>query len=281
MVEKGLLRLYKKKGSVTIELGKLGRGSLIGEMSLVDGQPRSATVQALEDCVLTVISGDVFDKILNKAPPWFTAIIKTLCRRLREADIRLKLSRSSLDAANTANLLILIEKKNSSELKTDLIDLKFVKKELIDILGISHIQIDLILKDLENKGIVEIANNKIIILDPRKLTFYSKYLHTAASPKSKPLPSFSPAGISLMSLLVKCAQKTNKRNERDETVIYLKELEGDLQNIKILESNESCLDELLKNNMIKKDGNKENVRIIFKSGLLEEAVFYEDFKKTP
>lgn len=64
----------------------LGPGQFFGEMSLIDGGPRSATVEATTPMRLLVIGHREFWELLTEAPPISRRIMRTLSARLREAD---------------------------------------------------------------------------------------------------------------------------------------------------------------------------------------------------
>ena len=85
----GIFRTNKLTG-MDYDIGQLDAGGFFGEMSLVDDQPRSATVKALTDCVLFYIPKDRFQMFLNESPDlrrrFYEACIKTLVLRLRELD---------------------------------------------------------------------------------------------------------------------------------------------------------------------------------------------------
>jgi CRP-like cAMP-binding protein len=62
---------------------ELGSGDFFGEMALIDGEPRSATVVAVNDLFLMVIPRAKFLKLLEAEPKIAVAIMATLTRRLR------------------------------------------------------------------------------------------------------------------------------------------------------------------------------------------------------
>ena len=64
-------------------LGVLGRSEIFGEMGLIDGLPRSATVTALEDCVMSVCSQETFNNLADHNPESLIPIFKVLVGRLR------------------------------------------------------------------------------------------------------------------------------------------------------------------------------------------------------
>ncbi len=75
-------------GSVQItrrgeSLAVLGTRDHFGEMSILDGEPRSATATAVNDCLLLKISQEDFHDILSSHFDTALAVIKTLSRNLR------------------------------------------------------------------------------------------------------------------------------------------------------------------------------------------------------
>ena len=65
---------------------RIGPGEFFGEMSLVDGGPRSANVDAATDMRLLVVGRREFWQLLHEAPSLGQKIMETLSRRLRDAE---------------------------------------------------------------------------------------------------------------------------------------------------------------------------------------------------
>jgi len=76
-----------RKGSKTI--AKLSRGQFFGEMSLLDSQPRSATVEAAEPTKCLIMTLWVWSGFLETQPKLAMSVMKELARRLRETDQKL------------------------------------------------------------------------------------------------------------------------------------------------------------------------------------------------
>jgi CRP/FNR family transcriptional regulator/CRP/FNR family cyclic AMP-dependent transcriptional regulator len=68
------------------ERERLGPGDFFGEMALVDGEPRSATVVAETDLRLLVIRREHFWKLLDTVPDLTRRILMTLSRRVRRVE---------------------------------------------------------------------------------------------------------------------------------------------------------------------------------------------------
>jgi CRP/FNR family transcriptional regulator, cyclic AMP receptor protein len=70
------------------EVRTLGPGDYFGEISMIDGRPRSATITAADHLTTLVIPHQEFDRILGDEPDFARALLVTLCARLREAEGR-------------------------------------------------------------------------------------------------------------------------------------------------------------------------------------------------
>jgi CRP-like cAMP-binding protein len=64
-------------------VAQMTAGDFFGEMSLIDGQPRSATVVAVDDVVLFTLGSSDFESLLN-IPYVARAALESLAKRLRE-----------------------------------------------------------------------------------------------------------------------------------------------------------------------------------------------------
>ena len=78
-------------GSVRIEregrmLNTLRDGDFLGEISLLDGGPRTATAVADSECQLLVLTYPRFQQLLDAAPEVRTAVLEEVGRRLRMLD---------------------------------------------------------------------------------------------------------------------------------------------------------------------------------------------------
>ena len=76
-------------GSASVEAGgvtvrTLGVGDFLGEISLIDGGPRTATVTALEPVEALVISRDGFERLMADFPVIRLDVLQALTQRIRE-----------------------------------------------------------------------------------------------------------------------------------------------------------------------------------------------------
>lgn len=85
----GRLRVYVAGDDGTPKMVReLGRGEVIGEMSLYTGEPRSATVVAIRDSVLVALDKPHFDALLARVPQVSVAFTRQIIGRLRTEHLR-------------------------------------------------------------------------------------------------------------------------------------------------------------------------------------------------
>lgn len=90
-VQAGTLSIFKRRGSKESQIGTIYSGEVVGEMSFLDKQPRSASVLANSDCELVEIEGNHFDNVVKSVPKWYSALLNTLLDRLRKANTRIRI----------------------------------------------------------------------------------------------------------------------------------------------------------------------------------------------
>lgn len=97
IIESGRVEiLVQAPGSGKIQsVGTRGAGTMIGEMALVDNAPRTATVKAVENCVLLEITKEDFSGRLQKADPILRMTSQVILARYRDTLTRADISRES------------------------------------------------------------------------------------------------------------------------------------------------------------------------------------------
>ncbi|MEN9354778.1 MAG: hypothetical protein RL318_2103 [Fibrobacterota bacterium] len=88
LVREGKVSVARHHGSGDEVLAELGPGAILGEMSLLDRRPRSATATVLEDAELVMIDGNAWEQVCASLPPWLSAIVRVVVERLRETNVR-------------------------------------------------------------------------------------------------------------------------------------------------------------------------------------------------
>ena len=69
------------------KINELGPGDFIGEMALISGAPRNATVTTTQDSWLLVVTDRQFWELLEQSPQLKTSVIKAMGERLQSLDV--------------------------------------------------------------------------------------------------------------------------------------------------------------------------------------------------
>ncbi|GIW22874.1 MAG: Crp/Fnr family transcriptional regulator [Candidatus Sericytochromatia bacterium] len=151
-------------------LGLLKERDFFGEISLLDGEPRSATAIALEDTETITITRDDFTRLLRSNPDISLKIMFTLCKRLRKADKQVE-SLAFLSAQGRVARVILDLADERGEEKDNKIVIyhRMTRQELANIAGTSRETLTRVLMDFNDNKIINIGKNRIEILDKKRL----------------------------------------------------------------------------------------------------------------
>lgn len=85
IIESGQVEiLIKKDDGRTHKIGTRGPGSIIGEMSIIDNQPRTASIRATEECRVLEISREDFHRRLSSSDPVLQTIMQVILTRYRD-----------------------------------------------------------------------------------------------------------------------------------------------------------------------------------------------------
>ena len=69
-----------------VSLRTMGAGEVFGEMAVLTASPRTASVRALEDCELHVVSAETLQRELEGMKPWMGAVTKALALRFKQRE---------------------------------------------------------------------------------------------------------------------------------------------------------------------------------------------------
>lgn len=145
----------------------LGPGEFFGEMGLIDDEPRSATVVAIEPCELLYIAKRDFKKCLAENFDMAMAVMRGLVRRLREADRKIG-SLALLDVYGRVARALLDMAEEGAEFK--LIRNKVSRQDLAKVVGASREMVSRVMKDLEDRGFIETREDGSMIVKDRLTT---------------------------------------------------------------------------------------------------------------
>ena len=83
IIEKGRVEVFVEEGGVETPISRLEVGEIFGEMAIIDSTPRSASVRALEDCRLSLVSQDQLSSRLSEADAVVRLLVNMLLKRIR------------------------------------------------------------------------------------------------------------------------------------------------------------------------------------------------------
>jgi signal transduction histidine kinase/predicted CoA-binding protein len=92
VIKEGQIEIFKNSGGRNVQLAIRQSGEVIGEMSLLESTPRSASGRALTESVLIAIGQAEFDKLLDVNPKAVRTMLHTVTARLRSTEILLNQS---------------------------------------------------------------------------------------------------------------------------------------------------------------------------------------------
>ena len=88
LIQSGMIEIKLARDGTDVVVDTLEAGDLLGEMALVDSQPRSATAVAKVPTTCIVIAPTDFQHRLEKCDPFVRAMLKVFTRRLRKSTNR-------------------------------------------------------------------------------------------------------------------------------------------------------------------------------------------------
>ncbi len=137
-----------------------------GEMSLLDGEFRSATISALEDSKALIISRDDFINIVKQYPAFTLNMLATLSRRIRNADNKI-FSLTFLDAYGKVSQLLIDLIKNNGKRIDELIviDSPLSRLEMAEMAGVSRETFARIINKYQAKGCLKLEGRNIVVFD--------------------------------------------------------------------------------------------------------------------
>jgi CRP/FNR family transcriptional regulator, cyclic AMP receptor protein len=156
-VEEGLLKasVAAPNGGERI-LAILGPGSMVGELSMIDGGPRSASVVALRDAKLCYVSKADFEAIGKSSPEIYRHVMRMLARRLRDTNNALAASSFLSVKGRVARALLSLAEAFGKDVGSGriLIRQKVNQSDLAAMAGIARENVSRVLKDWSDHGMV-------------------------------------------------------------------------------------------------------------------------------
>jgi len=148
-------------------LAVLEAGDYLGEMSLIDNEPHSATVRAEVQTDVLVLGRSEFATCLPDNSSLSYAILRGLVARLRNADRQIE-SLALLDVYGRVARALLDMAEDDEGRRV--IRSKVSRQDLAKVVGASREMVSRVMKDLEERGLIETQENGWVVLTERLAT---------------------------------------------------------------------------------------------------------------
>jgi CRP/FNR family transcriptional regulator, cyclic AMP receptor protein len=161
LLKEGRVQLYRISAEgKKLVIGTIGPGSVFGEMALIGQGMHNSFAEALEDCVLCVMSREQVERLLATRPKVALRLFEALGRRLKEAEARLEDIGFKGIPARLATLLLQIADEQGSDTISGL-----THQDLGERIGTYRETTTQTLNKFRAKGLIDIGRKRITLLD--------------------------------------------------------------------------------------------------------------------
>jgi CRP/FNR family transcriptional regulator, cyclic AMP receptor protein len=140
-------------------LGVLEPGAHFGELALIDDQPRSAHVIAMEDSQLLILRREDFRRRVEANPSVAWALLTELSRRLRRADQKIG-GLVLLDVPGRISRLLL---DLSAESSNGMIEKPLTHQTIAQMIGASRETVSRAMKEFQEEGLIRVERRRIAV----------------------------------------------------------------------------------------------------------------------
>jgi CRP/FNR family transcriptional regulator len=156
-----------------ITLATLGEGDIVGELAMLDGEVRSASLETLggDGELLALPAGDV-RALLERNPEITVKMVAALTRRLRATNERISRQSFQTVPSRVAGVLTQLVADESPDGSKHEVTIRMNQADLAQLAGTSRESVSRFLADLERSGVVRAGRGQVTILEPAKLGNY-------------------------------------------------------------------------------------------------------------
>ena len=172
IVKSGTFRVTREHpDGRAITLATLGEGDIVGELAMLDGEVRSASVETLggEGELLALPAGDV-RALLERHPDITVKFVAALTRRLRAANERISRQSFQTVPSRVAGVLSQLATEEGGDDRD--VTIRMNQADLAQLAGTSRESVRRFLADLERSGVVKAGRGQVTILEPSRLANY-------------------------------------------------------------------------------------------------------------
>jgi len=175
IVRSGDLRVTREHpDGRAIALATLGPGDIFGELAMLDGEARSASVEALSDSELLALPAGDVRALLRGSAEITVKLVIALTRRLRESNERIARQSFQTVPSRVAGVLsqLIAEEASSLEGRGDGVTVRMTQADLAQLAGTSRESVSRFLAVLDRAGVVRVGRGRVTVLEPRRLRGY-------------------------------------------------------------------------------------------------------------
>src|SRR6476659_6995958 len=155
-----------------IALATLGPRDIFGELAMLDGGTRSASIETLSDCELLALPAGDMRRVISDHGEIAAKLISALTRRLRETNERVARQSFQTVPSRVAGVLLQLVAEETASDGRDGITLRMNQADLAQLAGTSRESVSRFLATLERAGIVLVGRGRVTIVEPRRLRAY-------------------------------------------------------------------------------------------------------------
>jgi CRP/FNR family transcriptional regulator, cyclic AMP receptor protein len=160
LLKKGRVQLYRiSPDGKKLILGTLEAGSVFGEMSLIGQRMYNTFAEALESCLICVMSRADLERLAMDKPKVAVRMLDTVGRRLMEAEARLEDMAFKTAPARLASLFVRYYDAYGELMEG------VTHQELADNVGTYRETTTQILNDFKRRGLIDTGRKRIVLLD--------------------------------------------------------------------------------------------------------------------
>ncbi|MGW4033697.1 Crp/Fnr family transcriptional regulator [Streptomyces sp. NPDC004838] len=172
VIRQGLVKIVSsaENGHTTL-LAIRTLGDIVGELGALDNRPRSATVFAVRNVVVTVIAGQAFKEVCRREPQVSLVLMRIVTNRLRAAtQARIDLGGYSLKVRLARTLVSLAGTYGVAQEKGVRIGVPLSNDDLASLIGSSPVSLHRALRTLRDDGVINTGYRSLVITDLPGLT---------------------------------------------------------------------------------------------------------------
>ena len=173
IVRSGDLRVTREHpDGRAIALATLGPGDIFGELAMLDGEARSASVEALSECQLLALPAADVRRLLRGSSEITVKLVVALTRRLREANERIARQSFQTVPSRVAGVLSQLTAEEAPLQGREGVTIRMTQADLAQLAGTSRESVSRFLAVLERAGVVHVGRGRVTVLEPRRLRAY-------------------------------------------------------------------------------------------------------------